>query len=242
MSVIDALLVIVAAISAYFAAVFINLIAEILISTIGDLIVPDIPFARNPREYLVLLFIIAGSAGICEEILFRGFILRSYEKLGMWKSIIITALLFSVLHLNIQNIAAPFFLGIVFGFAVYKTNSIYAGMLGHFINNAVSVTWGYVIMSLPFYESINIEQLQGEVTTQSLLGAAIISGLVLPFSGTIMVLCLKAINDRHPEAVAAEPEESFISNMRNIKLSWPLLICLLIFIGMMIMEIILITN
>lgn len=242
LSVIDALLVIVIAISAYFAAVFINLIAEILISTMGDIIVPDIPFARNPREYLVLLFIIAGSAGICEEILFRGFILRSYEKLGMWKSIVITALLFSVLHLNIQNIAAPFFLGIVFGFTVYKTNSIYAGMLGHFINNAVSATWGYVIMSLPFYESIKVEQLQGEVTTQSLMGAAIISGLVLPFSGTIMVLCLKAINDRHPEAAAARPEESFISNMRNIKLSWPLLICLLIFIGMMIIEILLITN
>lgn len=242
LSLTDAILVIVAAIAAYFVAVFINLIAEILISMMGDLIIPDIPFAKTPREYIVLLFIIAGSAGICEEILFRGFILRSYEKLGMWPDIVFTALLFSILHLNIQNMAAPFFLGIIFGFVVYRTNSIYAGMLGHFINNAVSVTWGYVIMNLPFYENMNIEQLQGDITTQSLIGASIIFGLILPFAGMIMAFCLKAIKDRHPETAPPRPDESFISNMGNIRLSWPLLISLLIFIGMMIMEILLITN
>ncbi len=242
LSLIDAILVIVAAVAAYFAAVFINLIAEILISLMGDLIIPDIPFAKSPREYLVLLFVIAGSAGICEEILFRGFILRSYEKLGMWPDIVFTALLFSVLHLNIQNMAAPFFLGIILGFVVYKTNSIYAGMLGHFINNAVSVTWGYVIMNLPFYESMDIEQLQGGMTTQSLIGASIIFGLILPIAGTILAICLKAIKDRHPEAASPRPDESFVSTMGNIRLSWPLLVSLLIFIGMMIMEILLITN
>jgi membrane protease YdiL (CAAX protease family) len=242
LSFIDALLVIVAAVSAYFVAVFINLVAEIFISMMGDLIVPDIPFAKNLKEYLLLLFLIAGSAGICEEILFRGFILRSYEKLGMWPGIIITALLFSMLHLNIQNMAAPFFLGIFLGFVVYKTNSIYAGMLGHFINNGVSVTWGYVIMSLPFYRSISAEQLQGGVTTQSLVGASVFFGLLLPFAGTIMVLCLKAISDRHPEAAFRKSDESFMCLLKNIRLSWPLLICLLIFIGMMIIEIMLITN
>lgn len=242
LSIIDVLLVIVTAISAYFAAVFINLIAEIIISMAGDLIIPDIPFAQNPREYVILLFIIAGSAGICEEILFRGFIMRSYEKLGMWRSIIMTALLFSVLHLNIQNIVAPLFLGIIFGFMVYKTNSIYAGMLAHFINNSVSVTWGYVIMNLPFYKNANIEQLQGEVTTQSLIGAAVLFGLILPIAGIIMALCLKAISDRHPEAVASGSSESFIGIMRNIRLSWPLLICLLIFLVMMTMEIIFIIS
>ena len=242
LSLIDAILVIVAAVAAYFAAVFINLIAEILISLMGDLIVPDIPFAKNPGEYLVLLFVIAGSAGICEEILFRGFILRSYEKLGMWPDIVFTALLFSVLHLNIQNMAAPFFLGIILGFVVYKTNSVFAGMLGHFINNAVSVTWGYVIMNLPFYESMDIEQLQGGVTTQSLIGASIIFGLILPFAVTILAICLKAIKDRHPEAASPRPDESFISTMGNIRLSWPLLVSLLIFIGVMIIEILLIKN
>ena len=171
LSFVDALLVVVAFIAAYFVAVFINVLGEILLSMLGNLIVPDIPFATDPAEYLVLLFVIAGSAGICEEILFRGFILRAYEKLGMWPNIMVTALLFSILHLNVQNILAPFFLGIVLGFVVYKTNSIFAGIIGHFINNAISVTWGYVIMNLPFYKNIDVAQVQEGMTTQSLIDA-----------------------------------------------------------------------
>ena len=90
----DTLLVTVAFISAYFVAAFLNLVGEILISLMGKLIVPDIPFATDTSEYIVLLLVIAGSAGICEELLFRGFILRAYERFGMWTGIIITALLF----------------------------------------------------------------------------------------------------------------------------------------------------
>jgi len=242
LNLVDALLVAVAFIAAYFVAVFINLLGEILISMMGNLIIPDIPFATDPAEYVMLLFIIAGSAGICEEILFRGFILRAYEKLGMWPNIIITALLFSILHLNIQNILAPFFLGIILGFVVYKTNSIFAGILGHFINNAISVTWGYVIMSLPFYENINVEQIQDGMTTQSLIGAAVIFGIIMPFAGTIMFVCLKSISDRHPEVTAKRSGVGFINTVKSIKLSWPLLISMGIFAGMMIMEIILIVS
>jgi len=242
LSLVDVLLVVVTFIAAYFVAVFINLLGEILISMLGNLIVPDIPFATDPAEYLVLLFVIAGSAGICEELLFRGFILRAYEKLGMWPNIIVTALLFSILHLNIQNILAPFFLGIVLGFVVYKTNSIFAGIIGHFINNAISVTWGYVIMSLPFYKNIDIAQVQEGMTTQSLIGAAILFGIILPFAGTIMIICLKAISDRHPETAAKRPDTGVFGMLGSIKLSWPLLVSLLIFIGMMTLEIVLIVS
>jgi membrane protease YdiL (CAAX protease family) len=242
LSLIDVLLIIVAFFSAYFVAVFLNLLAEILISMLGNLIVPDIPFANNPKEYFMLLLVIAGSAGICEEILFRGFILRAYEKLGMWPNIIVTALLFSILHLNIQNIAAPFFLGIVLGFVVYKTNSIFAGIIGHFVNNAISVTWGYVVMNLPFYKNVNVEQVQQSMTTESLIGAAILFGIILPLAATIMIISLKAICYRHPEAVENRAEVSINSFVRDIKLSWPLLVSFLIFMGMMTLEVSLIIS
>ncbi len=242
LSFVDALLVAVAFIAAYFVAVFISLLGQIILSMLGNLIVPDIPFATDPAEYLVLLFIIAGSAGICEEILFRGFILRAYEKLGMWPNIIITALLFSILHLNIQNMLAPFFLGIILGFVVYKTNSIFSGIIGHFINNAISVTWGYVIMNLPFYRNVDIAQVQEGITTQALIGAAVLFGVILPFAGTIMVICLKAINDRHSETTDNRSDTGFFSILRSIKLSWPLLVSFIIFIGMMTLEITLIVS
>lgn len=239
---VDALLVVVAFVSAYFVAVFLNLLGEILLSLLGNLIVPDIPLAENPMEYLVLIFVIAGSAGICEEILFRGFIMRAYEKLGMWPNIIVTALLFSILHLNIQNLLAPFFLGVILGFVVYKTNSIFAGILGHFINNGISVTWGYVIMNLPFYRDISPEQVQQGMTTESLLGAALLFGLIVPAAGTILFICLKAINDRHPETAAERPEAVISLKAMGFRTYWPLLVSLLIFSAMTVLEIILIMN
>ena len=242
LSLVDALLVAVAFVAAYFVAVFINLLGEIILSMFGNLIIQDIPFAKNPGEYLLLLFVIAGSAGICEEILFGGFILRAYEKLGMWPDILVTAVLFSILHLNIQNILAPLFLGIILGFAVYKTNSIYAGTIGHFINNAISVTWGYVIMSLPFYQNVDIQRVQDGMTTQSLIGAVLIFALVLPFAGSILFICLKVINDRHPEAASYRTDTGIFSTAGRLKLSWPLLISLIIFIVMMTLEIILIVS
>jgi len=242
LSLTDMLLVAVAFVSAYFVAVFVNLLGEILISMAGELIIPDIPFASGPAEYLSLLFVIAGSAGICEEILFRGFMLRAYERFGMWKGIVITALLFSMLHLNVQNLLAPFFLGLVLGYVVYKTNSIFAGMLGHFINNAISVTWGYVVMNLPFYEAVNPGQLPESMVTESLIGAAFLFALVLPFAGGILAICLKAINDRHPETAEVGTGASFAGKVKSIRHSWPLLFSLLIFIGMAAAEIYLIIN
>ncbi|MGE5678298.1 MAG: type II CAAX prenyl endopeptidase Rce1 family protein [Pseudomonadota bacterium] len=238
----DTLLVAVAFVSAYFVAAFLNIVGEILISLMGNLIIPDIPFATDTSEYIVLLFTIAGSAGICEELLFRGFMLRAYERFGMWTGIIITALLFSILHLNIQNMIAPFFLGIILGFVVYKTDSIFAGMLGHFINNGISVTLGYIIMNLPFYESMNLEQVQEGMSTEALLGTALLFALVLPFAGTVLFICLKTINDRHPKSTENSRTVSFPSILRSIRLSWPLLLSFLIFIGMMTAEIFLIIN
>lgn len=242
LSLVDAVLIVVAFVSAYFVAVFVNLIGEILLSLLGNLIVPDIPLAEDPVDYLVLIFVIAGSAGICEELLFRGFMLRAYERLGMWPNIFVTALLFSILHLNIQNLLAPFFLGILLGFVVYKTNSIFAGILGHFINNAISVTWGYVIMNLPFYQQVSPEQVQQGMTTEALLGAAILFGLVVPLAGGMLFICLKAINDRHPEVTAKRAEGAITLKAMGIRTAWPLLVSLLIFIAMMVLEIILIMS
>ena len=238
----DTLLVAVAFVSAYFVAVFVNIIGQILISMIGDIIIPDIPFATDATEYIVLLFVMAGSAGICEEILFRGFLLRAYEGFGMRKGILVTAILFSILHLNIQNLLAPFFLGLVLGFVVYKTNSIFAGILGHFINNAISVTWGYVIMNLPFYENMDVGQLKEGMATEALLGAAVLFALILPFAGAVLIICLKAINDRHPELPGISSGTGLIPAVKSIRLSWPLLLSMLIFIAMMTAEVFLIVN
>lgn len=93
---------------------------------------------------LIKGFIVIGmSAAICEEVLFRGAIMRGYEKLGKTKAIIITAFLFGLMHHDFQRFLGTFLLGILMGFLVYRADSIYAGMVAHFTNNSLVVLLSY---------------------------------------------------------------------------------------------------
>ncbi|KNY29829.1 type II CAAX endopeptidase family protein [Pseudobacteroides cellulosolvens] len=93
---------------------------------------------------LIKGFIVIGmSAAICEEVLFRGVIMRGYEKLGKTKAIIITAFLFGLMHHDFQRFLGTFLLGILMGFLVYRADSLYAGMVAHFTNNSLVVLLSY---------------------------------------------------------------------------------------------------
>lgn len=137
-------LIIAITVLSYPVALFFNLIGMTILSLFGEIIAPPIPTADDLSQYFTLFFIIAVSAGICEEVFFRGLILRGYESLGKVQGIIISAVLFGVFHFNLQNFLGPVVLGLIFGYLVMRTNSIFAGILGHITNNGVAVTLGYL--------------------------------------------------------------------------------------------------
>lgn len=127
----------------YPVAVFFNLIILTILSSFGELTQSAAPLPDTLSLYLFSLFVISVTPAICEEVMFRGVIMDAYENLSKRKAIIISAFLFGIYHMNIQNLIGPVLLGIVFGITVYKTNSIFAGMIGHGINNAIALTIGY---------------------------------------------------------------------------------------------------
>lgn len=235
-------LVITIFLSGYFVAVFLNLIGNIILSMFGKLNPQPIPVAQNPSEYFILLLIIACSAGLCEEILFRGLLLRAYENIGMWNSIIINALLFGMLHLNIQNFVGPAFLGLLLSFVVYQTNSIFAGMLGHFINNAVSVTLQYAIMSLPVYKGLNTNLADQSIDTASLVASAVLFCVLSIFSGTIMLMSMKSLKDISHNDDKLIQTDQVGTLMKNIRISWPIYMTAIIFIAMTCVELLTITG
>lgn len=127
----------------YPIAIFFNFIATIILSIFGNGLPEQVPLPGNSLMYFFSLFVIALAPGICEEIMFRGTIMSAYGRFGRKKSIIYSAILFGVFHLNFQNLLGPIFLGIILGITVYKTNSIYASILGHTLNNGIAMTIGY---------------------------------------------------------------------------------------------------
>ena len=122
-----------------------NIINLALISKVfGKVIVSSVPTASNAGELIINLLIVGGSAGLCEEIMFRGVLQSGFERLGIKKGILITSLLFGLFHLDFQRFLGTFLLGALIGFIVYRTNSLYAGMFAHFANNSIAVVISYL--------------------------------------------------------------------------------------------------
>lgn len=80
-------------------------------------------------------------APIVEEMLFRGAI--EGHLLRKWKNpawaIIVSSLIFGLVHYNPAQVPFAFVLGIALGWVYYRTGSLFPGMLMHFINNGSSV-------------------------------------------------------------------------------------------------------
>ena len=101
----------------------------------------DIFRAHGESGFLFPLMLMIGlTPAICEEVLFRGYVqTRLTRSLGPVGGILIASLLFAVFHLDFVHIIAVFPLGFYLGLVVWRSGSLFPAMIGHFINNSISV-------------------------------------------------------------------------------------------------------
>ncbi len=132
----------------YFPAILILLViittGSSLISLLTNLVFHQSGSMRLNQLILImkgnflLLFFVSATAGITEEIIFRGYIQTRIEKIfkGPWPAIIITSLLFAVLHASygtLLQVMVPLFIGLVFSWFYWKYRSIRILIIVHFI-------------------------------------------------------------------------------------------------------------
>jgi membrane protease YdiL (CAAX protease family) len=98
--------------------------------------------AANVADYMskglfISILLVALLPAICEELLFRGMIQRGVERLGAGWSILLSGLLFGLFHFDFQRLAAQTLIGFIAAYVVYRTGSIFNGMILHFMNNGL---------------------------------------------------------------------------------------------------------
>ena len=99
----------------------------------------------------VNIFFTAVLPAICEELTHRGMILTSISSFGVRKAIIISSILFGLLHLNIEQFFYATLIGVLLGYVTLVTRSIFPAMIIHFVNNALSVILTFSsVRGLPF--------------------------------------------------------------------------------------------
>ncbi|MHB8866214.1 MAG: CPBP family glutamic-type intramembrane protease, partial [Pirellulaceae bacterium] len=77
---------------------------------------------------------------ICEELAFRGFILSGLRHLGSkWGAIAISSVLFGVTHGILQQSISATFVGLIIGYIVVQTGSLWPGIAFHLVYNSLAL-------------------------------------------------------------------------------------------------------
>lgn len=102
------------------------------------------------------LLLVSIFAPFFEEWLCRGMILRGLKrtKIGATGAIVVSALIFALIHGNPWQALPAFVLGVIFGYVYHKTGSLKLTMLMHFTNNTFAVLMGQFAPELSEYDSL----------------------------------------------------------------------------------------
>lgn len=102
--------------------------------------VTEILKAKNPPDLIVIIFSSIVVAGFSEEMFFRGFIQGALERnWDVTKAVVLTAILFALLHANPWWAFQITVLGLALGLMVWKSDSVLPAIIVHGMNNGISV-------------------------------------------------------------------------------------------------------
>jgi len=88
----------------------------------------------------IVIAVVAITPAVCEEVMFRGYIQKSFElKYKPFWGALITALFFGIYHFNPYAFIPLTMLGFYLGYSAYKSDSLLVPVVLHFINNLSAV-------------------------------------------------------------------------------------------------------
>ena len=151
--------------------------------------------AKTPKEQIIYFICIAIIPAITEEIAFRGVVLNFLRPYGDGFAILISSILFGLVHGNFVQIPFAFIVGLVCAVLVVKTNSIIPSMLLHLLNNGTSV----ILDCIEEYTSAGVYELCSTIIVLTLTVIGFIAiillckkGFDMKFQNSREIVCLKA--------------------------------------------------
>ena len=155
----------------------VTLIWQIPFDLLGARTYSNVPVAENVRELILNILLSAALPAVCEEFLFRGAILSALEPYGTKRAILITSLLFTLLHGSIIGMPGIFILGVVLGMIVVCTGSIYGSIIYHTLHNTIAIVLVYMQRGAAEESQTVLEALGGVLGLLSAIGSAALYGL-----------------------------------------------------------------
>ena len=120
----------------------IGIAAEILFpSDMEQIPISDEKSLSNPIFLILLFTTVVVIAPLTEELMYRGLILDFLrKKYGNWIAIIVSSILFGIVHIIPAPIAVATFGGLIYGWLRIHTDSLWPGIFCHAIWNVFALS------------------------------------------------------------------------------------------------------
>ena len=122
-----------------------NIVTNIFASFMPfELKMPEIETPTDTFGMAIYIITTSLFPAFTEEFIFRGAIYGSLKKFGKVTAVVVSSLLFSLIHGNLVQIPFAFIVGLILGFVTAESDSIWPAVIIHFINNFMSCVMDYI--------------------------------------------------------------------------------------------------
>lgn len=122
--------------AAQLAISFLAQLLELRLNAMGYTAMESIEAATSSSQTISMFIYGSFVAPIAEELIYRGFVLEPLRKYGKMFAIVVSAILFGIMHANLTQSVFAFCVGLVLGYVAIEY-SIKWAILIHMINNCV---------------------------------------------------------------------------------------------------------
>ena len=117
------------------------------IDTQGEAILQLMEMLESPVWFFLVAVVVAP---FVEEIFFRGFLFQGFrQKYGWVRAMLLSSVIFAVAHLDPASLIPTFILGLVLTYIYQRSNSLWPGIILHFLVNASSLCAVFASTRLP---------------------------------------------------------------------------------------------
>ncbi|MCI8497130.1 MAG: CPBP family intramembrane metalloprotease [Clostridiales bacterium] len=138
-------------------------------------VLPDTVIPEAWAGKIVFLIKLSVLPALAEELVFRGILMQPLRRYGDHFAVLVSAALFGLMHGNFDQIPFAFVVGLIIGFMVIKTGTLWTGIIIHFFNNFFSG----VLSILSEYMTDQTEQFVGAAYYIVLLSAGLVCLVLL---------------------------------------------------------------
>ncbi len=159
---------------------FINSISMVFVKNVTD---TRITQAAEEYPMPVLLLVAAVIPAVVEELIFRGIYFNAYSKKGVIKAAILSAILFALMHGNLNQCAYAVVAGFLFAMINYAGGSLIYSVIMHMIINSVTVIllyaeelgWSIISRLAEEKQYEKVSEVMGDMLPEATIGLVLCS-------------------------------------------------------------------